>query len=103
MTLDTIVVTNPKILLQRSDLTSFDIAFLDADMKPMDGIEVGRALKKQKSEIIIVFVSAYLEFAPKDTPSMRFVMFSNRISKTHCLYAFQTYCNNLHRSCGSIL
>ena len=28
---------------------------------------------------------------------MRFVMFSNRISKTHCLYAFQTYCNNLHR------
>lgn len=63
--LDTIVVTSPKILLQRSDLTSFDIAFLDADMKPMDGIEVGRALKKQKPEIIIVFVSAYLEFAPK--------------------------------------
>lgn len=65
MTLDTIVVTSPKILLQRSDLTSFDIAFLDADMKPMDGIEVGRVLKKQKAEIIIVFVSAYLEFAPK--------------------------------------
>lgn len=65
MTLDTIVVTNPKILFQRSDLASFDIAFLDADMKPMDGIEVGRVLKKQKAEIIIVFVSAYLEFAPK--------------------------------------
>ena len=65
MTLDTIVVTNPKILFQRSDLASFDIAFLDADMKPMDGIEVGRVFKKQKAEIIIVFVSAYLEFAPK--------------------------------------
>lgn len=65
ISVDVIVVTNPKELLSRSDLTSFDIAFLDADMKPIDGIEVGRALKKQKSEMIVVFVSAYLEFAPK--------------------------------------
>lgn len=65
MTLDTLVTTNPQMLLQRSDLTGFDMAFLDADMKPMDGIEVGRILKKYKPEIVIVFVSAYLEFAPK--------------------------------------
>lgn len=65
ISIDVIVATNPKELLSRSDLTSFDIAFLDADMKPIDGIEVGRALKKQKPEMIVVFVSAYLEFAPK--------------------------------------
>ena len=65
ITIETIVTTNPKELLNRSDLSGFAIAFLDADMKPIDGIEVGRALKKLKSEIIIVFVSAYLEFAPK--------------------------------------
>lgn len=65
ISIDVIVVTKPRNLLSRSDLTSFDIAFLDADMKPIDGIEVGRTLKKQKPEMIIVFVSAYLEFAPK--------------------------------------
>lgn len=65
ITMATIVVTNSQALMSRIDLTSFDIAFLDVDMKPIDGIEVGRALKKNKPEMIIVFVSAYLEFAPK--------------------------------------
>lgn len=65
MTIDTTVVTNPQNLLKRNDLANFDIAFLDADMKPIDGIEVGRALRKRKPKIIIVFVSAYLEFAPQ--------------------------------------
>ena len=45
MTIDTTVVTNPQNLLKRNDLANFDIAFLDADMKPIDGIEVGRALR----------------------------------------------------------
>lgn len=65
ITIDTIVVTNPQQLLNRSDLANFDIAFLDADMQPIDGIEVGRVLKKRKLGIILVFISAYLEFAPK--------------------------------------
>lgn len=65
ITIDTVVVNKPKALLKRDDLSDFDIAFLDADMKPIDGIEVGRALKSRKENIIIVFVSAYLEFAPK--------------------------------------
>ena len=40
MTIDTTVVTNPQNLLKRNDLANFDIAFLDAYMKPIDGIEV---------------------------------------------------------------
>ena len=98
MTIDTTVVTNPQNLLKRNDLANFDIAFLDADMKPIDGIEVGRALRKRKPKIIIVFVSAYLEFAPKDTQSMHFATSSNRISRTHCLYAFRIFCNILRQT-----
>ena len=60
MTIDTTVVTNPQNLLKRNDLANFDIAFLDADMKPIDGIEVGRALRKRKPKIIIVFVLTFL-------------------------------------------
>lgn len=63
MTIDTTVVTNPQNLLKRNDLANFDIAFLDADMKPIDGIEVGRALRKRKPKIIIVFVWIYVRCA----------------------------------------
>lgn len=65
MTIEILVETKPVQLLSRNDLTSFDIAFLDADMSPIDGIEVGGTLKRYKPDIIIVFVSAYLEFAPR--------------------------------------
>lgn len=87
MTIDTTVVTNPQNLLKRNDLANFDIAFLDADMKPIDGIEVGRALRKRKPKIIIVFVSAYLEFAPKNTMKHRKNLF-------RCSFRFVT-CQNV--------
>lgn len=66
MTIDTTVVTNPQNLLKRNDLANFDIAFLDADMKPIDGIEVGRALRKRKPKIIIVFVLFPAVIIPAD-------------------------------------
>lgn len=99
MTIDTTVVTNPQNLLKRNDLANFDIAFLDADMKPIDGIEVGRALRKRKPKIIIVFVSAYLEFAPKGytIDAFRYVL-KQDIQNTLPLYAFRIFCNILRQT-----
>lgn len=68
MTIDTTVVTNPQNLLKRNDLANFDIAFLDADMKPIDGIEVGRALRKRKPKIIIVFVYTFSSITLRQPP-----------------------------------
>lgn len=59
------VTSNPKEVLSRQDISEFDVAFLDADMKPINGIEVGRFLKSVKPEIVLVFISAFLEFAPQ--------------------------------------
>lgn len=39
------------------------VAFLDVDMKPMNGIELGKRLRSVNPEMIIVYISALLEFA----------------------------------------
>lgn len=55
--------TSPQELLRDSDIHNTQIAFLDVEMQPYDGIELGRKLKEINRDIIIVYVSAYLEFA----------------------------------------
>ena len=54
---------DPVKLLDAPDLGSYQIAFLDVDMQPLNGISLGKQLKNQKHDIIIIYVSAYLEFA----------------------------------------
>jgi len=39
--------------------TGFDIAFLDIEMKGMNGVECARELQKRKPDINIIFVTAY--------------------------------------------
>ncbi len=41
----------------------FDIAFLDVDMPYMNGLELGLELRKRNDKIIIIFISAYPEYA----------------------------------------
>lgn len=59
-----VTVTQPQTLSQ-SDFAQFDIAFLDVDMQPMNGIDVGRALRRARSDVIIIFVTNYVEYAPE--------------------------------------
>lgn len=39
-----------------------DILFLDIEMKALNGMETARALRKQKSEAILIFVTAFPDF-----------------------------------------
>lgn len=50
-------------VLESSTAVGYDIAFLDAKMRPINGIELGRQLKIQNPDIILIYISAYLEFA----------------------------------------
>lgn len=43
----------------------YDIIFLDVLMEGMDGIEVGKAIRKNGIDTMIVYISSYLEMAPK--------------------------------------
>lgn len=62
---ETTVCTSGKEALQVPDLELYQLAFLDVDMPGLNGIALGRELKKHTPEVTLVYVSAYLEFAPE--------------------------------------
>lgn len=59
----TTVCQSAEEVLELNQLLEYDMAFLDAKMKPVDGIELGRKLKSKNSAIILIYISAFLEFA----------------------------------------
>lgn len=49
--------------LLEADLTKTDILFLDIDMPGIDGITAGKLLRDQYPELIIVYVTGYVQYA----------------------------------------
>lgn len=43
----------------------YDIIFLDIEMKQIDGIETAKKLRELNNDIIIIFLTSHLEFAPE--------------------------------------
>ena len=59
------VCTRGEEVLARTDLAQYQLALLDVDLETMTGIALGRRLKQQNPELVLVYISAYLEFAPE--------------------------------------
>lgn len=59
------VCTSGEQALKTPELEKYQLAFLDGDMPGMDGIDLGRRLKQKNPKILLVYLSAYLEFAPQ--------------------------------------
>ena len=57
------VCTSGEQLLATPELERYQLAFLDVDLKTTDGIVLGRQLKQKCPGLMLVYVSAYLEFA----------------------------------------
>ena len=47
-----------------ADLSSVQAVFLDIDMPKINGLEVAKQLRRRRPDLIIVFVTAYIEYAP---------------------------------------
>lgn len=47
------------------DLTPFDLAFLDIDMKGTDGLTLARQLRNVRPDAVIVFVTNFIQYAPE--------------------------------------
>ena len=60
-----VLCTSGEQLLATPELERFQLAFLDVDLKTMDGIALGRQLRQHNPGIVLVYISAYLEFAPQ--------------------------------------
>lgn len=59
------VCTSGEQLLATPELERYQLAFLDVDLKTTDGIALGRQLRQVAPDIMLVYISAYLEFAPQ--------------------------------------
>ena len=57
------VCTSGEQLLATPELERYQLAFLDVDLKTTDGIALGRKLRQIAPDIMLVYISAYLEFA----------------------------------------
>ena len=55
------VCTRGEEVLARSDLAQYQLALLDVDLETMTGIALGRRLKQQNPELVLVYISAYLD------------------------------------------
>ena len=61
----TAVCTSAGQALETPELELYQLAFLDVDLKTTDGIALGRRLRQIAPDIVLVYISAYLEFAPQ--------------------------------------
>lgn len=59
----TIVLTSTD-KIEKSDMSEYEIAFLDIDMGKQNGIEIARKLHLANPMAIVVFVTNYIEYAP---------------------------------------
>lgn len=57
--------TSGEEALARTNLAQYQLALLDVDLETMTGISLGRQLKLANPEMVLVYISAYLEFAPE--------------------------------------
>jgi len=57
--------TDPGVLLKHyEDGERFDVIFLDIKMRTLNGISLARKIRNFDAHVIIVFLTAYLEYAP---------------------------------------
>lgn len=79
------VCTSGEQLLATPELERYQLAFLDVDLKTTDGIALGRRLRQVAPDIVLVYISAYLEFAPQGyTRSMPTAICSRGILPLSC-------------------
>lgn len=50
---------------QLKDLSGFDLAFLDIDMKGVNGLTLARRLRAARPDAVIVFVTNFVQYAPE--------------------------------------
>ena len=57
------IFSSGKTLLE-DDLSSIQVAFLDIDMPEINGLDVAKVLHQRYPEMILVFVTSFIKYAP---------------------------------------
>ena len=68
------IFSHPQDLLN-SNLGTLHAVFLDVDMPEMNGLEVASQIRQHYPDLILVFITAFLQFAPVDIKLVLSVIF----------------------------
>lgn len=65
-----------ELLAEKASAVKYDIAFIDINMENMDGLETAARLKAMQAQICIVFVTAFISYAPEGykVGAVRYIM-----------------------------
>ena len=86
------VYTDVTKFLKEIHTISFDGIFLDIDMPEMNGLEVASQIRQHYPDLILVFITAFLQFAPSGykVSAFRYILKENYIEELDsCLDAIQ--------------
>lgn len=61
--LESLVFSSPRAILA-ADLSTVQVVFLDIDMPELNGLEVAKELRAEHPKLILIFVTAFIEYAP---------------------------------------
>lgn len=93
--------TDPQ-LFGKSELSGYDIVFLDANMGEISGIEAAKALRAVNKTAILVYISAFVEYAPMGygVDAFRYLMKENlerefAVSMDEILFRYQKLCERI--------
>lgn len=85
------IFSHPQDLLN-SNLGTLHAVFLDVDMPEMNGLEVASQIRQHYPDLILVFITAFLQFAPSGykVSAFRYILKENYIEELDsCLDAIQ--------------
>lgn len=73
---------------QLKDLSGFDLAFLDIDMKGVNGLTLARRLRAARPDAVIVFVTNFIQYAPEgyEVQAFRYLLKPTLEEKTPRLF-----------------
>lgn len=63
------IFSSSKSLLSE-DLSSVQAAFLDIDLPDLNGLEIAAILRQRYPEMVLIFVTSFIEYAPRGIRSM---------------------------------
>ena len=74
------IFSHPQDLLN-SNLGTLHAVFLDIDMPEMNGLEVASQIRQHYPDLILVFITAFLQFAPSGykVSAFRYILKENYI------------------------
>ena len=67
-----------------TDISSFDVVFLDVDMEEIDGIKTAGEIRKYSEDVIIAFVTAFIKYSPEGYKynAIRYIMKDDELKES---------------------